>query len=134
MSKPKFETWVVDVISRLSGVLNLHEWRINVLFNQEDPDDIEGTTAWTNIDHRYLSSYIHFTDNAKNMWTEGRMIPLRECVVHEMVHILLNPLHDFAKQAASPLTTDHLTDILEQTTQKVTRIVIEQLPTKFFSC
>jgi hypothetical protein len=124
---------VEDLVAKTAGELNLSEWRIVVHLDDPDPDGLDGCAAWTYVDSRYLTSYIHFTPYAKEMWDEGRMVTLTECIVHEVCHILLNPLHEFAKQAASPQTESQLTDILEQTTQRLTRIVIEHLPPKFFS-
>ncbi len=128
-----YEKWVTDVVTRVAGELNLHEWLISLNFDIEDEAGFEDTTAWMNADTRYLSAYIYFTPNARGLWDEGRMIQLKECVVHEVTHILLEPMHKFAKQAASPQTESQLTDILEQTNQRLARIVIEHLPPKFFS-
>jgi hypothetical protein len=128
-----YKRWVEDLVAKTAVEFNLLDWRIDVSFDEPDPDDGDGCTAWTYVDSRYLTSYIHFTPYAKEMWEEGRIGTLAECVVHEVSHILLNPLHEFAKQAASPQTEPILTDILEQTTQRLTRIVIEHLPPKFFS-
>lgn len=128
-----YEKWVTDVVTRLCAELNLHEWRIGLNFDVEDPDGYEDTTAWMNADTRYLTAYIYFTPCARAMWKEGRMVQLKECVVHEITHILLEPIHKFAKQAASPQTESQLTDILEQANQRLARIVIEHLPPKFFS-
>lgn len=128
-----YEKWVADVVSHLAVELNLQSWRIGLTFDEDDMDGCEDTTAWMNADVRYLSAYIHFTPNARWMWNEGRMVQLVECVVHEVTHILLEPMHEFAKQAASPQTKPHLTDLLEQTNQRLARIVIEHLPPKFFS-
>jgi hypothetical protein len=128
-----YEKWVTDVVTRLAAELNLHEWRIGLNFDVEDADGFEDTTAWMNADTRYLSAYIYFTPNARAMWDEDRMIQLKECVVHEVTHILLEPMHKFAKQSASPQTESHLTDLLEQANQRIARIVIEHLPSKFFS-
>jgi hypothetical protein len=124
---------VENLVAKTAGELNLLDWRIGIEFDDPDPEDRDGCSAWTYVDSRYLTSYIHFTPYSKEMWDEGRLTSLSECVIHEVCHILLNPLHEFAKQAASPQTESQLTDILEQTTQRLTRIVIEHLPAKFFS-
>lgn len=125
-----YKKYVETLVKKISGELNLQDWRIGLYFDSEDEDP--DCTAFTSVDSRYLTSYIHFTPHAEEMWNEGRMTSLIECVTHEVVHILLNPLHEFAKQSASPQTEPHLTDIHEQTTQRLTRIVIEHLPKKFF--
>lgn len=129
--KPNFETWAIDAVARLSGQLNLQEWRIGLNFDIEDenPD----CTAFACINGRYRTAYISFTPNAREMWDDNRMQSLTECITHEVTHLLLDPLHKFAKQAASSQTESYLTDILEQTNQRLARIVIEQLPPKFFS-
>lgn len=131
MPKPKsMERWVSSVVDRLAVELNLQEWRIKLSFDQmdENPDCV----AFTNIDDRYLTAYIAFTPKATLLWQEKDFEVLNECVVHEVTHICLEPLHKFAKQAATPQTEPHLTDILEQANQRLTRIVIGLLPSKFF--
>lgn len=126
-----YEKWVTDVVTRLAAELNLHEWRIALKFDVEDenPD----CTAFASIDCRYLTAYLCFTDNARAIWDDGEMKILTECVTHELTHILLEPLHQFAQQATTTQTKSHLTDLLEQTNQRLARIVIEHLPPKFFS-
>jgi hypothetical protein len=118
-------------VTRLSSQINLQEWRISLTFDEEDENP--NCTAFTCIDVRYLSAYIYFTPNARSLWDEGDLEKLIECVTHELTHILLEPLHKFAQQAATPQTEPHLTDLLEQTNQRLARIVIELLPPKFFS-
>lgn len=119
------------MVARLVVELNLQEWRIGLQF--DDKDENPDCAAFTHINVRYMTSYTTFTPYARKMWDEDRMTTLTECITHEITHILLDPLHTFAKQAASPQTESQLTDILEQTNQRLARIVIEQLPPKFFS-
>lgn len=129
--KPKYEDWITDVVTRLTGELNLSEWRIELSYDESDdnPDCI----AFANIDTRYLTAYVGFTDKARGLWDEGELRILAECTTHELTHILLEPLHKFARRAASPQTESQLTDLLEQANQRIARVVIAQLPPKFFS-
>jgi len=115
----------------LSADLCLSEWRIEVLFDQTDENP--GCVGFANIDTRYLTAHISFTDKARELWNLGDLNLLSECITHEVTHILLEPLHHFARQAASPQTESQLTDILEQANQRLARIVIDHLPPKFFS-
>lgn len=125
-----YKTWVKHLVGKIATNLNLQEWRIEVYF--DDADDEENATAWTCVDSRYLVSHIHFTPVAEAMWKDGEYGILRECLVHEVMHIFLNPLHEFAKKSASPVTENQLTDTLEQTTQRLTRVVMAHLPKNFF--
>lgn len=102
------------------------------MFDEEDESE-PNCTAFTQVDTTYMTSYVTFTPNARYFWDSGMMEPLIECVTHEIMHIHLEQLHNFAKQAATPHTLPFLTDILEQANQRLTRIVIDLLPPKFFS-
>jgi hypothetical protein len=128
--KSTFEKWVVEIIARLIPELNLNEWEVNAHFDEKD--DVEGCTAFANIDVRYLRAHICFTPLAREMWNDGHADRLTRTITHELNHILLQPMYDFALQAATPQTKEHLTDILEQTNQRLTRIVMDLLPPKFF--
>lgn len=121
-----YKKWVERLVQATVDKTNLGEWRIDVTFDVEGED--ENCVGFTGVDARYMISHIYFTPYARELFEEGKFGTLAECVVHEVCHILLNPLHTFAKQAASPQTESQLTDILEQATQRLARIVKAHLP------
>lgn len=89
--------------------------------------------AVTYADPRYLTAYIEFTPHAAHLWEEQDLVILHEAIVHEVVHVLLAPLQRHAEKSASPQTKEHLTDILEQTTQRITRVILALLPHDYFA-
>lgn len=126
----QYRKWVTDLVKQLGHHLNLLDWRVGLEFDGEAENLSDGCVAFTRINARYLDSHIVFTPLARQLYEDGEMSILRDCVIHEVCHILLNPLHEFAKQAASPQTEPQLTDILEQATQRFARIVAASLPKK----
>lgn len=128
-----YKRWVEDLVANVARELNLHDWGIDVYLDDPDPDGDENTVAWTCIDVRYLHCWIHFAPKAKGYWNEGRMDILSHTVVHEVVHILLKPIQRFGYDAVSDQTRPHLVDAVEQTTQRITRILMKSLPKKFFT-
>jgi hypothetical protein len=123
-----YQKWVTNFVVFLKQELNLQYWRVNIEFDVEDADHTDGCVAFTHTDSRYLYVYVCFTPYAREIFEKGDMGLMVETVTHEMVHILLDPLAKFARQAVSPQTEPQLTDILEQTTQRIARIVAAKLP------
>jgi hypothetical protein len=49
-------------------------------------------------------------------------------LVHELVHLFLDPFHDTILSFLSPSTTPAFMEILEQQTQKLTMVFLKTLP------
>ena len=48
--------------------------------------------------------------------------------VHELVHVFLDPFQDFARPHLSATTTPFFMNIVENTTQRLTMLILKQLP------
>jgi hypothetical protein len=123
-----YQKWVTNFVVFLKQELNLQQWRINVEFDAKDPDGTDGCIAFTHTDSRYLYAYICLTPFARELFDKGDMGLMVETVTHEMIHILLDALAKFARQAVSSQTESQLTDIVEQATQRIARIVAARIP------
>ncbi len=49
-------------------------------------------------------------------------------MVHEVVHILVDPFHEAMIPFLSPSTTPHFIETLEQQTQRLTMVFLKTLP------
>lgn len=129
----QYKAWVRKVITEVSGRLNLAEWRIDVVFSADYPNGDDEVVAYIRVVEDYFKAKIHITPYAEELWKDEQQEILAECFVHELVHILVDPVYQFALKSTSDLTLPFLTTKNEQTTQKITRIVMELLPKKIFS-
>lgn len=129
----QYQPWVRKVVTEVSTVFNLQDWTIGLIFDASYPNNDEDTVCYIIADSDYFKARIFFTPYAKDMWNDGKFDQLSDCIVHELVHILTDPIYKVAKSASSEITFPFLTTKNEQTTQKITRIVMELLPKKIFS-
>lgn len=127
-----YKKWVGNAVTKVASELNLLDWGIEVFFDDMPPDNDEDTIAWTGIDDRYLNCWIHFAPKARDYWNNGELDKLAHTVTHEIVHILLKPIQKFGYDAVSDQTRPHLVDAVEQATQRISRILLNNFPKKFF--
>jgi len=128
-----YKSWVRNLVANVSAELNLQGWRIDLCWEKDYPDGNDSVVAHVEVMSDYYKASIHFTPYAEEIWKEGRVEVLGECIVHELVHILVDPVYQIAKKSSSEVTFPYLTSMNEQTTQRITRIVMQLLPPKFFS-
>lgn len=130
----QYKPWVKRVVETVSEVFNLSsEWRVEVTWTTDYPDNDHSIVMSMHTDSDYLKTWMYITPRAKEIWDEGRLDILVECVVHEFVHVITDPVYQFAKSASSEITFPFLTTKNEQTTQRLTRVVTALLPKKIFS-
>jgi hypothetical protein len=128
-----YKRWVSDVIADVSNELNLQGWRIKVCFDVVYPNNETDTVCFIDCLSDYYKATIHLTPYAQELWNDENFEVLSECLVHELVHILVDPVYQFAKKQTSEITFPFLTTMNEQTTQRITRVLLQFLPKKIFS-
>lgn len=134
MKKSTYESWVTSFIERLSEYFNLHGWTIKIEFSDEPLNDRDEGIEYARIrvSPNYLQASVEISPEAKKDFEEGDMDRLTTALLHEMVHIFLAPLHDWASPHLSETTTPHFVGILEQQTQKLTMVLVKNLPKNIF--
>lgn len=128
-----YEKWAISVKDRLKTILNLSDWAIEIHFDEDDPEGDANTIAWVCSDYRYLDAHIYLTPATRQSFKEGRYDHVGYVITHEMVHLLLKPVQQFAVKTVSEITEPLLRDAIEQTVQRITRTITQTLPKKFFS-
>lgn len=132
MSK-SYEKWCNEFVGYVVNELNLSDWGFHVSYDDPDPDGETECLAWTHVDSRYLTAYIHFTPFHHQCWQAKQYHTAAFTIVHEIVHILVDPLHKFALPTTSEMTRPQLTDLVEQSVQRISRIVMKRIPKKLLS-
>lgn len=126
MDKPlEYEAWVKKLVQNLAGHFNLAGWTLQVEF----PVESKGTSyAENEINSTYLGSTISVYPLAKKDFESGNIDRILMALVHELVHLFLDPFHDTILSFLSPSTTPAFMEILEQQTQKLTMVFLKTLP------
>ena len=126
MKKPlTYEEWVREFLSRLSSYFDLAGWTARVVFSDEEK---EKTYAETSIDSSYQHVTIRVYKTAKEDFESGNMATLTMGLVHECVHVFLDPFHSLMVPHLSEVTSPYFMNILEQQTQKLTMVFLKNLP------
>jgi hypothetical protein len=120
-----FENWVTEFIGNLCGYFDLAGWSVEVKFPDQPKDD---NYAENRINGTYLHSTISVYPEAREDFDSGDMDRLVLAVVHELVHILLDPFHAAILPFLSPSTTPAFMETLEQQTQRLTMVFLKNLP------
>jgi hypothetical protein len=127
MKKQTYEGWVTAFVERLSDYFNLSGWIINVVYSDADKGD---TYATADISSPYQFVTLTMYKKSKEDFDSGDPAMLVLAIVHEIVHILLDPFHAWIHPHLSLTTTPLFMDILEQQTQKITMVFLKTLPKK----
>jgi len=127
MPKITYETWVTSFVERLVEHFNLFGWNITVEFSGEE--DTSGATYANNvINSSYQFSTLTFYPKAEQDYNNRNIDALKMAIVHELVHIFLDPLHEYMHPHLSLTTTPLFMGTLEQQTQKLTMVLLKTLP------
>lgn len=121
-----YEAWVSSFVANLSNYFNLQGWTIKVDFVDEEHKD--AAYALTGFNSDYLWAHITFYKPAKADFENQNFDQLIMATVHEMVHFFLDPIHDLVTPHLSKTTDPFFRTILEQQTQRLTRVFLKTLP------
>ena len=128
MKKVTYERWLTKLVENLSDYFNLSGWTICLEFSNEE--DRKGSYADNAINSPYLYSTITFYQKSRSDFDAGKLDYLIKAAVHEMVHIFLDPFHDYMHPHLSLTTTPLFMNTLEEQTQKLTMVFLKTLPKK----
>ena len=128
MKRSAYESWVVGFVENLSDYFNLSGWTILVEFS--DAEDKIGTYAENDINSSYMYSTLKFYRQSRLDFEAGEMDHLITAVVHEMVHIFIDPFQDWMHPHLSLTTTPLFMGTIENQTQKLTMVLRKTLPKK----
>jgi len=131
-----FKKWVIQNIESVRDYLHLQDWRIDCEFDEDDEvfnNDRMQTVASCNVCSDYFKATFTFHQFAEELFKNKDYETLFQCLVHEVCHIWTDQIKDFANKVASPATTDHLTTLHEQLTQRIALLVLRGIPEKSYT-
>lgn len=128
--KKRYEKYVTSLVQRLAPLMLVADWQIRVSFS--DTEDA-GKEAENALNCRYLTSDITLFPPSYRMFKEGKFRDLCAVAVHELVHILLEPVDRIARSAQCDQTEPFLRDENERAVERLTRVIVSQLPESFYS-
>ena len=132
MSNTKKRTWTTykketkALIKEFKNKLLLNNWNINIIFLNDD--EIGNQVGWTSaacidINHRYLTAEIMFYKTHYNLYKMGDDYEFKKTIIHELCHILTEPLYLIARLSTPPNKEDDLETIREQSTEQLASII-----------
>lgn len=127
-SKLPYRTYVKHLVANLKDYLFLQDWDLMVEFPEQAPAERPDALACVYTDARYLNATIDIFPALKDYYANEPTEETVETLLHEMLHIVTETVHLFAKSAVTPQTAEHLTTASEQQTQRLTRIIMKNLP------
>lgn len=125
MKKVTYASWVTSFVERMSDYLNLSGWEIVV---EHISGDKGNCAAEICIDCTYMQAVITTYKLSEEFFNEGDMGKLVRILTHELAHILLDPFSDHALPFLSDTTRPFFTNMLENQTQKLTAVLLKNLP------
>ena len=128
MKNLSYESWIRQFVENLSEYFDLAGWTIKIDFSEDEDDGKKGTYADNCINSQYLHSLITFYRQCRLDYESAELDNLITAVVHELVHIFLDPFQDYMHPHLSITTTPLFMNTLEQQTQKLTMVFLKTLP------
>ena len=128
MKKLSYEKWVAAFVQNLAGHLNLAGWRLETEFAAEPKDGSDDCSAHIEVNTPYAFAHLVVFPTVKKAFEKGDIDQLKEIFVHELSHILVDPLHESMVPFLSNTTRPFFNDTLESVNQRITRILLKTLP------
>lgn len=122
-----YKKHIYKIVTWLWKEFNLHDYEIILKWVEKLGDYEEDSkrliAAEIDIDSRYYVATITFSDGAYQYYIQKRFGDLFELIVHEMCHILTEPIVKVAERGVPKAADDMLDEVKEQVTQKLTNII-----------
>ena len=123
----RYEQWVRTCCENIASHLDLAGWRVEVDFSGADAKD-EYVTAKTKILGPYKQVILTCYPVLKTWFHDGDTERILGILVHEFVHVLLDPFDEWMAPHLSTITAPIFVDVLERQTQTITMILLKTLP------
>lgn len=128
MKKLSYEDWVSKYIGNLADHFNLSGWVIKINFSEESKKNSEGCYACVDTDSTYLHAEITVFPRAKEDFESKNYARLTRAFVHELSHILIDPLHEHMCPFLSESSSPAFNRDLENVTQRIAMVICNSIP------
>lgn len=126
----KYESWVSSFVDRLLEYFNLVGWTIHIEHTGDAPEAGDGNLEYAKIyvDSAYSTAHLTLNKQAREDFEKKNFNRLKMGLVHELIHIFLDPFNSFISPHLSETTKPYFGTMLEQQTQKLTMVLLKSLP------
>jgi len=104
--------------------MGLREWRAEIGFCKDE--DSDGAAATCSITEVYLTAHIILFPSVARYWKDRRWDLIDEVLVHELSHLLTEPLYRIALDAVTNTSKKFLEDVRERQTQRIAQVVLKR--------
>lgn len=120
-----FERWITLLVGNICGHFDFGGWTVQIKFADQPNEE---TYADNKINGTYLGSTITLYPVARQDFESGETERVVLAIVHELVHVFLDPFHEAILPFLSPSTTPAFMETLEQQTQRLTMVFLKTIP------
>lgn len=122
-----YKPWIRRTVTDLREYLLLESWTIDIRYNCK-LDAVASMEVLTGYMHAVLS----LSPQVEEGFEEGQYDWLVDVIVHEFSHILTEPLYEVACKAINNASRDFLENIRERQTSHTSKLLVRQLPKRFY--
>ena len=116
---------IPTIVAKLTALFNLQEWSYTIKFEKTLPDE---AAANCNVDEEYLYFKIGISEESLLLrLKEDDYEEIIDWLVHELVHVLIDPLYFIAADAMANTSFKFLTTKREQAVTRITNIIMKGL-------
>lgn len=121
----KYRKFIRELIKELQYKIFINLYSIDIAYVDNPKKENKNCAAEIETSYRYYTAYISIYPITYKMWLDGKREEVAETIVHELCHIITDPLYKniyFTKG-----NHRFIEDIREQTTQHIANIVMNYL-------
>lgn len=128
----RFKDWISKSAANLKSHFYLNDWEMRIVFADRQPDDMQDGAMCIETDSTYLRFRVTVFPAVYDDWKDGRIEAVREYLLHEFCHIVLDPIYSLAKESMSNANREFYIRTLEQQTQRLMAVIYPNLPKHIF--
>ena len=138
MKKPKkydYREYIKKLTQYLRTEIFHGEYRFTVFYEDNPKDDREDAericSAEITIDPMYLNFNLYIYPIIETWWKDKKYTAIGQTLVHEVCHILTQPLYNLALGDAAPSQKDPFKEVNERQTQRIANVIDYLLPENY---
>ena len=130
MKKPskEFKKFVRETLQEYTGIVGYRHYTVDILYMKEDKDrDGDFVGGEIEINPTYLRCDVSIFPVLERMYNDGEKERVKETLVHEMCHLITEPLYRIAIDYHNNknIHPDTLEEIREQQTERIKNALLD---------
>lgn len=127
-SRPEpFKAYVLRVLDAVRCKLYLHEYRMFIRLDADAEFQNPESMAEISICGTYLEFTVKLSERLRDWYKRGQLYNVVTVLVHELCHVLTEPLYVIAVDAVTNTSLKYLHDTRERQTQRICNVVLGML-------